>query len=117
MRKSLNEKQFFEFEWKNLGLKLGLYASTLSTIDYDNPRDANSCLTDMLLKWLQGADGVLDNGGSTWASLANALKDINPAVAEHISEFTFTIIIIDIIFLEILIIGCKWIKRKKPPTP
>ena len=93
MRKSLEEKQFIKSEWKELGLELGLYADTLDTIDYNNPRDARGCLTDMLLKWLQGFDGVLDNGGSTWASLANALKNIDPAVAEHISEFTFTIII------------------------
>ena len=88
MRKSLKENHFFESEWNNLGIELGLYASTLSTIDYNNPRDVSGCLRDMLLKWLQGADGVLNKGGSTWASLANALKDIDPAVAEHISEFT-----------------------------
>ena len=94
VRKSLKEEQFFDTEWKNLGLKLGLYASTLSTIDYNNPRDASGCLTDTLLKWLQGFDGVSGNGGSTWTSLVNALESIGQgAVAEHISEFTFTIII------------------------
>ena len=112
VKKSLEEKQFIKSKWKELGLKLGLYINTLDTIDYNNPRDADGCLRGMLSKWLQGADKVLDNGESTWASLANALKDIgHGAVAEHISEFAFTIIIIDI-FLETIIIGCKWIKRK-----
>ena len=97
MRKSLEEKQFFESEWEKLGDELGLYPNTLNTIKANNPRDVSGCLRDMLLKWLQGTDGVLNKGGSTWASLANALKDIDPAVAEHISEFTFTIIIIEIL--------------------
>ena len=101
MKKSLEEKQFIKSKWKELGLKLGLYINTLDTIDYNNPRDADGCLIDMLSKWLQGADKVLDNGGSTWASLVNALESIGQgAVAEHISESTFTIIIIDI-FLKL----------------
>ena len=115
MRKSLEEKQFFESEWEKLGDELGLYPNTLDTIKTKNPRDVSGCLRDMLLKWLQGADGVLGKGESTWASLVNALESIgHGAVAEHISESTFTIIIIEI--LETLIIGCKWIKRKKPPS-
>ena len=101
MRKSLREKQFFDAKWKDLGLELGLYGNTLDNIKNDNPGDVSSCLREMLSKWLQGADGVLNKGGgSTWASLANALKDIDPVVAEHISEFTFTIIITDI-FLKL----------------
>ena len=98
MRKSLKENQFFESEWNNLGIELGLYPNTLNNIKTNNPGDVSSCLTDMLLKWLQRFDGVLDNGGSTWASLVNALENIGQrAVAEHISEFTFTIIIIEIL--------------------
>ena len=97
MRKSLEEKQFFESEWEKLGDELGLYPNTLDNIKAKNPRDLSGCLRGMLLKWLQGVDGVLGKGGSTWASLVNALKDIDPAVAEHISEFTFTIIIIEIL--------------------
>ena len=97
MQSTLEEKQFFESKWEKLGDELGLYPNTLNTIKTNNPRDVSGCLRGMLLKWLQGADGVLNKGGSTWASLANALKDIDPAVAEHISEFTFTIIIIEIL--------------------
>ena len=101
MRKSLERKQFFESEWEKLGDELGLYPNTLNTIKTNNPRDVSGCLRDMLLKWLQGADGVSGNGGSTWTSLVNALESIGQrAVAEHISEFTFTIIIIDI-FLKL----------------
>ena len=101
MQNSLKEKRFFRSEWNNLGIQLGLYTDTLDTIDHNNPRDADGCLRDMLSKWLQGADGVLGKGGSTWASLANALESIgHGAVAEHISEFTLTIIIIEI-FLKL----------------
>ena len=93
MRKSLEKKQFFESEWEKLGDELGLYPNTLNTIKTNNPRDVSSCLRDMLLKWLQGADGVSGNGGSTWASLVNALESIGQrAVAEHISEFTLQLL-------------------------
>ena len=101
MRKSLEEKKFFESEWEKLGDELGLHPNTLNTIKTNNPRDVSGCLRGMLLKWLQGADGVLGKGGSTWASLVNALESIGQgAVAEHISEFTFTTIIIDL-FLKL----------------
>ncbi|XP_019861422.1 PREDICTED: uncharacterized protein LOC109589877 [Amphimedon queenslandica] len=73
--------------WKELGLKLGLYDNTLSTIE-SNYSKVEDRLRECLAKWLQRADGVDAKGGATWTTLINALEqcDSGKPTAEPISE-------------------------------
>ncbi len=52
-----------------LGLALGLDNKTLSPF-IKHP----TFLDDMIMRWLQGRDRVLENGGHTWNSLVRALR-------------------------------------------
>lgn len=46
------QKAYFSFaKWSNLGLKLGLYYTTISTIEKNHPRDAEVCLRECLSRW------------------------------------------------------------------
>lgn len=81
------EVGFFDKQWTRLGLALGLYEGTLSTIEKNNPKDVDGCIEKCLAQWLKRADGVDEKGGPTWTTLANALCDRNnKSAAEHISE-------------------------------
>ena len=57
-------------EWFNLGVALGLSSGTLREIQYNHPRDARRCLTEMMIAWLQ----IKDNSQPSWKSLASALS-------------------------------------------
>ena len=57
-------------EWFNLGLALGLSPDTLREIEYNHPRDARRCLTEMVIAWLQ----MKDNSHPSWQSLVYALS-------------------------------------------
>ena len=57
-------------EWFSLGLALGLSPDTLREIEYNHPRHARRCLTEMVIAWLQ----MKDNSQPSWQSLASALS-------------------------------------------
>ena len=60
----------------NLGLVLGLNYNRLKTM-----MDSQTFLQDMLAKWLEKVDQVLQTGVPTWKRLVEALKD--PRVGQN----------------------------------
>ena len=83
VRQSLREAQFRESQWLDLGDQLGLHPNTLDVIENNHRNDTRRCLREILVKWLEGADGV----SATWSKLVKAIEDIGQqAVAEHISK-------------------------------
>jgi len=60
----------------NLGLVLGLSYNRLKTM-----MDSQTFLQDMLAKWLEKVDQVLQTGVPTWKRLVEALKD--PRVGQN----------------------------------
>ena len=84
---SLNEAGFSQRDWKPLGDSLGLYPSTLVTIDAEYPGDEQGCLRQCLVKWLERADRVDGRGGPRMTSLFDALDIIDEeAAADYISK-------------------------------
>ena len=81
----LKDGHFVNDNWQILGLKLGLYDTTLSDIKSNYSKVENR-LKECIVKWLQRADGVDDKGGATWTTLAKALKqcDSGKPTADHI---------------------------------
>ena len=80
----LKEGHFHNCSWYDLGLKLGLYDTTLSDIE-SNYSKVEDRLGECLVKWLEGADGVDAKGGPSWTTLAKALENCNKkSTAEHI---------------------------------
>ena len=70
-----------------LGLHLGLSARTLDIINKNNAGDVDSCLKECLKAWLEQADDVKSNGGSTYYSLIKAFREIEQnAVADGIDK-------------------------------
>ena len=70
-------------EWKDLGLKLGLFYSTLEEIEADHNRVKNR-KREMLAAWLKGEDNSKDR---TWSTLVDAVHEMNHhSLAEEISE-------------------------------
>ena len=70
-----------------MGEKLGLHANTLDTIEEDN-RDTDRRLRECLVKWLERADAVDENGGARWSTLVKALKAIEQKdPVDYISEY------------------------------
>lgn len=85
--RTLEKHHFGSDKWDDLGLKLGLYYTTLSKIKAKCSRDPKECLTAMLEAWLKKADDVQKKGGPTWISLVQALKDMSEnSVAEQIEK-------------------------------
>ena len=83
VRQSLREAQFRESQWLDLGDQLRLHPNTLDVIENDHQNDTRRCLREILVKWLEGADGV----SATWSTLVRAIEDIGQqAVAKHISK-------------------------------
>lgn len=80
---ALKDSSFDYSKWSDLGLKLGLFQTRLSTIKSDNSKDAEACLEETLVGWLNLVDDVEKNGGTTWNTLVDALEKIDrKAVAE-----------------------------------
>ena len=73
---SLQCNHFKSFYWKELGLHLGLYMSTLDEIDDKCRGNPRKCLQECLASWLRKEDKVTSKGGPTWTSLATALDKI-----------------------------------------
>jgi len=63
-------------KWKNIGLKLGLYPTTLEDINKLHDGKTDKCLHSVLDYWLHRRDNVLMKGGITWNVLINALKHV-----------------------------------------
>ena len=73
----LKEAMFGAVNWQRLGLKLGLYMTTLDVIDKTNG-DADDHLMQTIKKWLEKKDGVR---GTTWQILINAVKNTGDRAA------------------------------------
>ena len=70
-------------DWKDLGLKLGLFYSTLEEIELDHNRVKNR-KRDMLAAWLRGED---DSKDRTWSTLVDAVHKMNHhSLAEEITD-------------------------------
>ena len=83
----MKEGLFPSCSWKDLGRNLGLnYDTTLRSIE-SNSSKVEDRLTECIAKWLKRADGVDDEGGANWTTLAKALEqcDSKPT-AEFISK-------------------------------
>ena len=66
-----------------LGLKLGLFYSTLKKIETD-ARTVNKCKREMLAAWLKGEDNSKDR---TWSTLVDAVHKLNHhSLGEEITE-------------------------------
>ena len=63
-------------KWKDIGLKLGLFPTTLEIIDKSNNGRTDQCLYSVLTKWLQRRDDIWKKGGTTWNVLIQALKHV-----------------------------------------
>ena len=67
-------------EWFRLGLELGLPESTLKTIEYNHPRDVETCKRKMVQEWLK-------QPCPSWCSLVEALNEVGlKRAANNISE-------------------------------
>ena len=86
---ALKQVRFPNHKWFPLGLQLGLLSPTLKDIEANHKDDVRRCLQECLTLWLSKADKVTDNGGSTWDSLADALRNTEENfAAEKILEFS-----------------------------
>lgn len=63
-------------KWKNIGLELGLYSTTLEATDKSNNGRADRCLYSVLTEWLRRRDDVWKKGGRTWRTLIQALESV-----------------------------------------
>ena len=70
---TLLRKGGFNGDWQRLGLELGLLQPTLSAIQAKNSDNLRECI----VKWLERADDVDDNGGANYISLARALIELD----------------------------------------
>ena len=67
-------------EWFRLGLELGVPESTLETIEYNNPKDVETCKRKMVQQWLK-------QPCPSWCSLVEALSELGlKRTANTISE-------------------------------
>ena len=83
----MRDGNFRTKKWLDLGEELGLHTNTLDTIEEDN-RDTDRRLRECLVKWLERADAVDENGGARWSALKEALKAIEqPEPADYIGEY------------------------------
>ena len=60
----------------SLGLELGLYHTTLKSIEREECRDVEKCKIEMLAGWLEKRDNVAIVGVPCWATLEKALRNI-----------------------------------------
>ena len=85
--RALVANHFPKKKWLPLGLKLGLYKTTLDAIKADNKDDVGSCLLECLSAWLNKADNVVNKGGPNWILLTSSLRDIDEvAVADNVDK-------------------------------
>lgn len=83
--KGLQRLQFAFSEWRELGLQLGLYDSTIKDIDEECRGVPKKCLPECLAAWLREEDKVRDKGAPSWTALAQGMDDIgNHRIAAEI---------------------------------
>ena len=70
----LMDGHFLDTKWIQLGDTLGLSYSTLSSIETNHPKDTSRCLRECIVKWLERANKVDENGGTRWSTLIKALE-------------------------------------------
>ena len=88
----MKKSNFSSQNWLPLGLSLSLPKPTLDAIEAKASNDASQCLQECLSQWLSKTDEVIEKGGPTWDSLANALNNIKEvAAAESIEISKFMI--------------------------
>ena len=86
---ALNRSHFPSNRWSPLGLQLGLLQHTLSGVRLKFKDHPERCLQECLTLWLRKADKVIESGGPTWDSLADALRKIGENfTAEKIMELS-----------------------------
>ena len=79
-KQALKNNNYDVSTWRDLCLILGLYETTLNTIEKDKI-DSNEHLTTCLHKWLNRVDQVdREGGGATKSSLVRALKSIGQKI-------------------------------------
>ena len=66
----LNKAMFGPVNWRSLGLKLGLYITTLNVVSHTNG-NANDYLMQTIQEWLEKKDDVKE---TTWPILIDAVK-------------------------------------------
>ena len=67
-------------EWFRLGLELGLPERTLKTIEYNHPKDVETCKRKMVQEWLE-------QPCPSWYSLVEALNEVGlKCAASKVSE-------------------------------
>ena len=89
IQEALRMSHFSPPNWFPLGLSLGLLKPTLDTIEAEPRNNVSRCLLECLCQWLSKADKVVEKGGPTWNSLANALRNIGEiASAEKVNEIS-----------------------------
>ena len=70
-------------DWKDLGLKLGIYYPTLEAIDEEQRGRIHRCKREMLAAWLQGEDNAKEQ---SWSTLVNAIEKIDLMLAEKVRQ-------------------------------
>ena len=101
-------KQFRKDKWEEFGLKAGLYAPTLSTIEANHRGDCEKCFSRCLSLWLERADNVDGKGKPTWQRLADILEEMgNKNIADEIrigkgqNNNVFCIILVELVIWNI----------------
>ena len=70
----LEEGNFPESRWDELGLKLRIIKTKLDAIKENHPRDVKACLRECLSLWLQWNYDVVQYGKPTMESFVAALR-------------------------------------------
>ena len=61
-------KEFSPKDWRALGVMLQLESTDLDTIEANNPKDVEKCLTSVIVYWIRKKE-------ATWKKLWEALRD------------------------------------------
>ena len=78
----LKEAMFGPVNWQSLGLKLGLYITTLGVISR-TIGNADDHLMQTIQKWLEKKDNVK---GTTWQILIDAVESEDRAAAQRMPD-------------------------------
>ena len=78
---------FAKTRWFSLGLKLGLYKTTLDAIEDKHKNEVDRCLLECLSAWLDKVNNVRSEGDPNWILLTSALREIDQnAVADNVDQ-------------------------------
>ena len=79
-----------EVKWRDIGLELGITYPQLQKIKTENSNDVTSCLTAMLIDWLNKSYNISRYGEPSWQRLNEAVRQRaggdNPRVANTILQ-------------------------------